>query len=319
MTHDLHVGRKMNKKLIFGSRGSKLALWQANFVAESLRDLEPELEIDIKKIKTSGDKITDVPLAKIGGKGLFVKEIENELLEGKIDLAVHSMKDVPTGLPPGLIIGTVLRRKDARDALVTRDKTTFKSLSPQAVIGTSSLRRKAQLLHYSQQFRFVDLRGNLDTRFRKLDNGEFDAVILASAGIERMGWEKRIAERISPEICLPAVGQGAIGIEIRANDQRIQELVSRLDHHESRASVFAERALMHTLEGGCQVPIGAYSVVDNGTLNLSAVVASLDGTRLIRDSIEGNMGRAEELGVTLAKKLLEQGADEILEEIRTQH
>lgn len=309
----------MRKNLIIGSRGSKLALWQSNFVADSLGKLEPELEISIKKIKTSGDKILDVPLAKIGGKGLFVKEIETALLERKIDLAVHSMKDVPTDLPQGLTIGAVLKRKDPRDALVSRGNIPFKALPPKAVIGTSSLRRRAQLLNHSQEFRFVDLRGNLDTRFRRLDEGEFDAVILASAGIERMGWEERIAERISPEICLPAVGQGAIGIEIREDDQEVAELVSRLDHSESRARVFAERALMHVLEGGCQVPVGAYSVVENGVFGLTAAVASLDGKRVIRDSIEGSVEEAEELGKALAQNLLAQGADEILQEIRAEH
>ncbi len=312
-------GRKMHRKLTIGSRGSKLALWQSNYVAESLKELEPGLEIDIKRIKTSGDKILDVPLAKIGGKGLFVKEIENELLDGKIDLAVHSMKDVPTEIPQSLVIGAVLERKDPRDALITRDKTTFSSLPLNAVIGTSSLRRKAQLLHYSQQFRFVDLRGNLDTRIRKLDEKQFDAVILASAGVERMGWKDRISERISPNICLPAVGQGAIGIEIHKDNQEVKELVIRLDHKESRAAVLAERALMRTLEGGCQVPIGAYSVVNDGTLKLTAAIASLDGKRLIKDNAEGSVDRAEELGIALAKELLSQGAFEILQDIRNMH
>jgi hydroxymethylbilane synthase len=309
----------MRNNLTIGSRGSKLALWQSNLVADALRSLEPELQISIQKIKTSGDKILDVPLAKIGGKGLFVKEIETALLEEKIDLAVHSMKDVPTDLPQGLIIGAVMERKDPRDALVSRGNVPFSALPKDAVIGTSSLRRKAQLLGYSLEFRFVDLRGNLDTRFRRMDEGEFDAVILASAGIERMGWAERIAERISPEICLPAVGQGAIGIEIRGDDEEVRELVSKLDHGESRARVLAERALMHVLEGGCQVPVGAYSVIEKGILKLTAAVASLDGTKLVRDSIEGSLEEAEGLGSALAKRLLAQGADKILNEIRSQH
>jgi hydroxymethylbilane synthase len=309
----------MRNTLVVGSRGSKLALWQSNFVAEALKKLQPELDFSIKKIKTSGDKILDVPLAKIGGKGLFVKEIETALLEKTIDLAVHSMKDVPTDLPQGLIIGAIMERKDPRDALVSRGNVPLSALPEDAVIGTSSLRRKAQLLNHSLKFRFVDLRGNLDTRFRRLDEGEFDAVILASAGIERMGWPERIAERISPEVCLPAVGQGAIGIEIRGDDEEVRELVSKVDHKESKARVYAERALMHALEGGCQVPVGAYSEVENGTLKLTAVVASLDGTKLIRDSVEGSVGEAEELGLALAQKLLAQGAAEILNEIRAQH
>ncbi|MBI4743403.1 MAG: hydroxymethylbilane synthase [Actinobacteria bacterium] len=309
-------------KIVIGSRGSQLALWQTNFVADLIRGLgflKTVPEIEIKKIKTSGDKILDVPLAKIGDKGLFVKELEVALINKEIDLAIHSMKDVPTELPEDLTIGAVLKREDQRDVLISKNKITLNDLPERAKIGTSSLRRRAQLSHIRPDFEIFDLRGNLDTRLKKLDTGELDGIILAAAGILRLGWGERITERISKNICLPAVGQGAIGIEIRKDDERIREIVEGLNHYETQLCVFAERALLKTLEGGCQVPIGTYSEVKDGLLRLEAVIGSLDGKELIRDSIAGvvsGLEEVEKLGIELADKLLADGGDKILEEIR---
>lgn len=308
-------------KIIIGSRGSQLALWQTNFVADLICKLNPCLtEIEIKKIKTSGDKILDVPLAKIGDKGLFVKELETALINGEIDFAVHSMKDVPTELPEELSIGVVLEREDQRDVLISKNKIALKDLPKGAKIGTSSLRRRAQLMHIRPDFEVFDLRGNLDTRLRKLDSGELDGIILAAAGILRLGWGDRITERISTDICLPAVGQGAIGIEIRKNDDKTKQLIAGLNHRETELCVFAERALLRTLEGGCQVPIGTYSKIENESLELKAVVGSLDGKELIKDSVTGvafGPEEAEKLGIELADKLLANGGDKILKEIRS--
>jgi len=303
------------EKIVIGSRGSKLALWQTNHVASLLNQLI-SCEITIEKIKTTGDKILDSPLAKIGGKGLFVKEIEVALSGGTIDLAVHSMKDMPTDIPSDLMIGAILEREDPRDVLLSRNNVLLKDLPSNAVIGTSSLRRKAQLLKYRPDFSFTDVRGNLDTRLRKMDSGQFDGMILAAAGIKRMGWAERIAEIISPDISLPAVGQGAIGIEVRKDDSRIRDLVGKLNDEETHICVIAERALMKRLEGGCQVPVGAIARIENGKLTLLAMVASLDGKEFIRDTITGSLSDAESLGTQLADNLLTEGAREILAEIR---
>lgn len=303
------------EKIVIGSRGSKLALWQTNHVADLINNLI-SCEIAIEKIKTTGDKILDSPLAKIGGKGLFVKEIEVALSGGTIDLAVHSMKDMPTDIPSDLMIGAVLKREDPRDVLLSRKNVLLKDLPPNAVIGTSSLRRKAQLLKYRPDFSFTDVRGNLDTRLRKMDSGQFDGMILAAAGIKRMGWAERIAEIISPDISLPAVGQGAIGIEVRKDDSRIRDLVGKLNNEETHICVTAERALMKRLEGGCQVPVGAIARIENGKLTLSAMVASLDGKEFIKDTIFGSPSDAELLGTQLADNLLAEGARKILAEIR---
>jgi len=303
------------KNIIIGSRGSKLALWQTNFVAAELRKLAA-VQISIERIKTTGDKILDSPLAKIGDKGLFVKEIEIALSEGKIDLAVHSMKDVPTDIPSDLLIGAVLKREDPRDVLLSRDNLLLADLPKNAVIGTSSLRRKAQLLKYRSDFSFTDVRGNLDTRLRKMESGQFDGMILAAAGIKRMGWADRIAEILSPDTCLPAVGQGAIGIEVRKADNEVLDLVGKLNDEETQICVMAERALMKRLEGGCQVPIGALARIENGKFNMSAIVASLDGKKLVRDTIQGDPSEANALGLELAENLLMNGAAEILAEIR---
>lgn len=305
----------LRERIVIGSRGSRLALWQANFVADQVRELV-SAEVVIEKIKTRGDKIVDVPLAKVGGKGLFVKEIEVALLNERIDLAVHSMKDVPTDIPEGLVLEAVLRRDEAGDVLISREGKGLADLSSGATIGTSSLRRRAQLLNYRPDFNLVDVRGNLDTRLKKMEEGLFDGIVVAAAGLIRMGWTKRITERIPFNICLPAVGQGAIGVEIRTADEEIAGIAQRLSDSSTEAAVKAERALMRSLQGGCQVPIGALGLVEDGNLKLTAAVASLDGQRLIRDETYGSPSKAEEIGRQLAEKLLEQGATEILAEIR---
>lgn len=303
------------KKIVIGTRGSRLALWQANFVAAQLKRLV-SCEITIRKIKTTGDKILDSPLARIGGKGLFVKEIETALLNGEVDLAVHSMKDVPTDLPSGLVIGAMMPREDPLDVLVSRDGSTLEELSEGAVVGTGSLRRRAQLLHSRPDLIISDVRGNIDTRLRKMESGMFDAIVVAAAGLIRMGWSDRITMRIPADVCLPAVGQGAVGVEIREGDEEMAELAGAINHSKTFASISAERALLKKLEGGCQVPIGALGTVGESELKLTAAVANLDGSKLVRGSISGSPERAEEIGIALAERLLEQGAGEILEEIR---
>jgi hydroxymethylbilane synthase len=302
-------------KIIIGSRGSKLALCQAKLVADNLMNHHPGLVVEITKIKTKGDKILDAPLAKIGGKGLFVKELEDALLAGRIDLAVHSLKDVPTELPPGLTIGAITERENPHDVLISRGNRRLEDLPANAILGTSSLRRQAQLLHYSPEFRLVDLRGNLDTRIRKLDEQGLDAIIVAAAGLYRLGLKTRVTQQLPMDICLPAVGQGALGIEIREEDQRLKQLLTPLHHPPTSVAVEAERALLKRLEGGCQVPLGAYAQVSNGTLRLQGLVASPDGGRLIRDEISGGLDEAGKLGISLAERLLEGGGREILETI----
>lgn len=304
----------MNKVAV-GTRGSTLALCQTNWVADRLRALHPGLEIEIRIIKTKGDKILDVPLAKIGDKGLFVKELEHALLRGEIHFAVHSMKDVPTQVPGGLCIAAVPERVDPSDVLISNGPS-LAELPGGARIGSSSLRRRAQLHNYRADLEILDLRGNLDTRLRKLDEGEYDAIVLAYAGLHRMGWADRITETLPLEICLPAVGQGALAIQARRGDAETLDLLAKLDHPESHAAVLAERSLMQALEGGCQVPVGASACVSNGTLKLAGVVASLDGAQLVRGNVEGDPEEPEELGRKLANALLAGGADEILEELR---
>lgn len=305
------------KKYILGTRGSKLAMWQSEHVASILQK-EAGVEIELKIIKTQGDKILDVALSKIGDKGLFVKEIETALLEGEADLAVHSSKDVPTQLPDGLTLGAFLKRVDPRDVLISKSGKGLDELPEGSVVGTSSLRRIAQVLNRRPDLQIKDVRGNLDTRLRKMDEGLFDAIILAAAGLDRMGWSEGITERISSDIMLSAVGQGAIAVEIRENDDEMLELMKHLDDPATRAAVTAERALMRELEGGCQIPIGALGTVDNGVLKLDGMVAGLDGTILIRDNIQGDPQEADALGIALAEKLKSQGADEILAEVRAE-
>lgn len=308
----------MKEKVVLGTRGSVLALWQANLVAQRIKTLFG-IDVEIKKIKTKGDKILDSPLARIGGKGLFVKEIEMALERKEIDLAVHSMKDVPTELPQGLVIGAVLEREDPRDALISRRGEGLFSLPKGAVVGTSSLRRKAQIWSKRADLKLIDLRGNLDTRLRKLEEGQFEAMIVAFAGVKRLGRAERVTEVFKPEVMLPAVGQGAIAVEIREDDERMREIASQLDHEPTRRAVFSERALMRALEGGCQVPIGALATIKNGVLTLEAMIASLDGKRLIKGREEGKIDKAEEVGERLAERLLSEGGREILAEIRKEY
>jgi hydroxymethylbilane synthase len=298
-----------------GTRKSPLALWQANSVRAFLKKRFPSLRVALSGIRTQGDKILDVPLAKVGGKGLFVKEIEEALLRGKIDLAVHSMKDVPTDLPSGLHLAAILKREDPGDVLISRKKMRLADLRPKAVVGTSSLRRQSQLRHYRPDLETRSLRGNIDTRLRKLEREDFDGIILAAAGINRMGWSDRVTESIPYEICLPAIGQGAMGIETRKEDTRVNELVGFLNHPETAVCVLAERAFLKRLEGGCQVPIAAHGRIEQGRLLLEGLVASVDGVRLIRDKISGPPDENEILGSRLAERLLSAGADEILKEI----
>ncbi|MBI5117706.1 hydroxymethylbilane synthase [Candidatus Poribacteria bacterium] len=302
--------------IIIGSRGSKLAMTQTQWVADQIKAYRPDLDFHIKKISTSGDKITDVPLAKVGGKGLFTKEIENELLCGDVDMAIHSMKDLPTELPAGLKIGAVPGREDARDALVSRGHKKFSELSPGAVIGTCSLRRKAQLLAARPELQVADLRGNLDTRLRKVEEGKYDALLLACAGIRRLGRQEVITEIIDLETVIPAVGQGALCIEIRENNPFVEDLLRPLNHLETERAVRAERALMARLEGGCQVPVGAHARIENGALALRGIVASLGGERIVHAQNTGDPAKPEELGESVASRLIMMGAKEILDEIR---
>lgn len=301
--------------LILGTRGSKLAVHQSQWVQARLQELAPGLTISLQRIQTSGDKILDVPLAKIGGKGLFVKEIEDALLSKEIDLAVHSMKDVPTALPNGLDILCVPPREDPRDALITRDGSRLDQLKPGARIGTSSLRRQAQLLHYRPDFTIEMLRGNLDTRLRKLREGQFDAIVLAAAGLRRLGWDAEITEYLPVQLSLPAIAQGALGIEARSDDSFVRELLSRFEHRQTRITVTAERALLHRLEGGCQVPIAAHAALEGDRLTVDGLVASVDGRRVIRHQIHGPASDAQALGTKLAERLLADGGDVILKEI----
>jgi hydroxymethylbilane synthase len=341
----------MKDKIIIGTRGSKLALWQAEWIKSELQKLNPDLDIELKKIKTTGDKILDVPLAKVGGKGLFVKEIEEALLRGEVDIAVHSMKDVPTDFPEGLHLAVITKREDPRDAFIRSQKSEvrsqkFKDLPKGAVIGTSSLRRSCQLLSIRPDLKIEQLRGNLDTRLRKLDEGQFDAIILAAAGVKRLGWSERITEVLPPEISLPAIGQGAVGIECRISDEFINNLIAPLNHPETYICVRAERAFLKKLEGGCQVPIAAYARIisqesrvksqESGldskiktqnsnsdcslltvhcSLIMDGLVGSVSGDRIVKGRIEGTPNDAENLGIRLAEDLLSKGAKEILDEV----
>jgi hydroxymethylbilane synthase len=294
--------------IVIGSRGSQLALWQSRWVAARLTELGERVRIDI--IKTTGDKITDVALAKVGGKGLFTKEIEDALLAREVDVAVHSLKDMPTELPAGLTLRAVPEREDPRDALVG---STFAALPKGARVGTSSLRRAAQLRARRPDLRLETIRGNLDTRLRKLDEGQFDAIVLAAAGLRRLGWADRIADLLPPELCCPAVGQGALAIETRAGDGMGARLCAQLDHAETRAAVTAERALLAALGGGCQVPIGAHASIEGGILTLRAVVASPDGATVLRGERQGAVTEAANIGTELSRELLRDGARAILD------
>jgi len=301
--------------LIIGTRGSQLALWQAEWVQRQLKQIAPDISVVLKRIQTSGDKIQDVPLAKVGGKGLFVKEIEEALLRKDIDLAVHSMKDLPAELPSGLHIICVPEREDPRDALLVGDKKKLDALPLGARVGTSSLRRQAQLLHVRPDLQIKMLRGNVDTRLRKLQENHFDAIVLAASGLKRLGWDEHITECLPVDVSLPAIGQGALGIEGREDDGFVRNLVSRLEHQQTRVTVTAERALLKRLEGGCQVPIAGHAVLQGENLTLDGLVISLDGKRYVRYSLSGLMSEAESIGKKVAEGLLDRGAQPILQEI----
>lgn len=307
----------VKNKIIIGTRSSKLALWQANKVKDELNKHFPELEINLKEIKTKGDHITDVALSKIGGKGLFTKEIEDALLKKEIDLAVHSLKDLPTKLPDGLKIGAILKREDPHDVLISRNKTTFKNLPSASKVGTSSLRRLSQLKALRHDLEYLDLRGNLDTRIKKLEEGQYDAIVLAYAGVKRLGFEDKISYHFSPKEILPAVGQGALAVEIRENDKEIENIILKLNDEESYLISLAERTFLETLQGGCQVPIGIYSEVKNNKIIIYGMIASLDGKRIVKDQIEGllEINESKKVGAELAHKLLQNGGSEILKEI----
>jgi len=300
-------------------------MWQAEWVRTHIMKLTPSLTVEIEKIKTTGDKILDVPLAKIGGKGLFVKEIEEAILRGDADLAVHSMKDVPTELPEGLHIAAICKREDPRDAFISRkdergfEFRSFEELPEGAHVGTSSLRRICQILNRRPDLRISNLRGNVDTRIRKLDERQFDAIILAVAGVKRLGREDRITQVLPTEISLPAIGQGAIGIECRRDDEFTNAIVYKLNHEDTSYCVRAERAFLKRLEGGCQVPIAAHAVIEHRTQNtqiiIEGLVGSLKGETIVRDRISGSIDMAEDLGIELAERLLNAGAREILEDV----
>lgn len=305
----------IRKKITIGTRGSKLALWQANYIADCIRTQYPDVDVSLLHIVTTGDKILDVPLAKIGGKGLFTKELETAMLNGEIDLAVHSLKDMPTQLPEGLLLAAITERADAGDAFISPKYGTVENLPQGAKLGTSSLRRKAQLLKYRPDLTICDLRGNLDTRLKKLDTGDLDAIILAVAGLKRLGWQERITQVLSNDVCLPAVGQGALAIEARSNDEEVLEMLAFLNHQETRWAVEAERAYLAEVEGGCQIPIGVYGKMEQEVLQLEAVILSVDGMRQVRQTISGAPTEAKQLGQELAQDMLNAGGREILQEL----
>ena len=306
----------MSKKIIkIATRKSPLALWQAYFVRDELLALHDDLDVELVKMVSKGDKILDVPLAKVGGKGLFVKELEEGLLAGDADIAVHSMKDVPVEFPEGLYLSVICEREDPRDAFVSNTYSQLDDLPQGAVVGTSSLRRQSQLLKYRPDLQIKFLRGNVNTRLKKLDDGEYDAIILAAAGLIRLEMKDRITSYLSTEQSLPAMGQGAVGIECRVNDEHTKQLIAPLAHKETTIRLTAERALNKRLEGGCQVPIGGFAELDGDRLSMRAFVGSPDGKELVEGTIDGSVEDAEKMGIELADELLAKGAKEILAEV----
>jgi len=304
-----------DNRLIIATRKSPLAMWQAEHVRDRLLETHADLEIELLGMSTQGDRILDTPLAKIGGKGLFVKELEQGMLEGKADIAVHSMKDVPVAFPDGLHLAVIMQREDPRDAFVSNNYSSLDLLPPGSRVGTSSLRRQCQLSNARPDLVILPLRGNVNTRLRKLDDGEYDAIILASAGLIRLGFEDRIRDFISTDFSLPAIGQGAIGIECRADDERVNELLKPLHDKDTADCILAERAMNNRLEGGCQVPIGGHVVLDGDQLHMRGLVGTTDGRHIIRAESSASRDQAEILGVEVAEALLQQGAREILKEL----
>jgi hydroxymethylbilane synthase len=305
------------KHLRIGTRGSLLAKWQAESVRKQLFALAG-VEAEIIIIKTAGDKMQQVPLTQLGGKGIFIKELEDALLDESIDLAVHSVKDIPTEVPRGLSFPAVCRRDDIRDCLISPTGSTLENLRPGARVGTSSLRRRAQLLRLRPDLDIRELRGNVDTRLRKVGDGEYDAIVLAKAGLDRLGLSQRISETFAPELFMPAVGQGAIAVETRLNDNETGDLLSKLDDPETRAAIITERALLGALQGGCQVPIGAWARIERGEMVLEACVTSVDGQQHVKQRLAGPPDQGVQLGEQMARLLMETGAQTILEEVGRQ-
>ncbi len=305
-----------NNTIKIGTRGSKLALWQANTVKDAISAAFPKLTVEIVIIKTKGDIILDVSLSKIGDKGLFTKEIETALINGEVDLAVHSLKDLPTELPEDLCLGGMLPRGEVRDVFISKDGRKLSEMTADDRIATSSLRRKAQLLAYNPNLNIVDIRGNVDTRLNKMNEGHCDALLMAGAGIIRLGYDSYITELLDPEVVLPAVSQGAVAIEIREEDERIQRIVDAISDEQTWQTTMAERWLLRTLEGGCQVPVACYSKSDGKQIHLTGLVASVDGKQVIRKSVNCPMEEASEKAIELAEAILAEGGKEILDQIR---
>ena len=301
--------------LRIATRKSPLALWQAHYVSDLLQKHHPALKIELVTMTTQGDKILDTPLAKVGGKGLFVKELETGMLEGRADIAVHSMKDVPVEFPTGLHLAVICEREDPRDAFVSNNFKSLDELPQGARLGTSSLRRQCQIAALRPDLNIIDLRGNVNTRLKKLDNGEYDAIILAAAGLIRLEFHDRITQFIDTDVSLPAIGQGAVGIECRSDDARVNNLIAPLNDNKTQIRVLAERAMNQRLEGGCQVPIAGYAEYEKGIILLRGLVGQVDGKKIIRGEIAGPPENAEELGMVLAEDLLARGADKILNEL----
>jgi hydroxymethylbilane synthase len=305
----------MYRSLRIGTRSSALAIQQTQIAVDALHAAWPDLSVDIVQIKTTGDRIQDLPLTKIGDKGLFVKEIEEALLDGRIDWAVHSVKDLPSELPNGLSVGMLAARSDPRDAFIARQRLTLATLPANAVIGTSSLRRRAQILHWRPDLAIVPIRGNVDTRLRKLETEGLDGIVVAAAGLMRLGWQGRISDIIPPEISLPAVGQGALGVEMRSDDEEARTLFQPLTCVATQAAVTAERTFLACLQGGCQVPIAAWAIVDNSRLYLRGMISDIDGLTLLRGEREGLVHEPEQVGTVLAEELLQRGGEAILRDI----
>jgi len=308
----------MTDTIRIATRKSQLALWQAEYVRDTLQFHHPDLKVELVKMSTQGDKILDTPLAKVGGKGLFVKELERSLLDEDTDIAVHSMKDVPVELPDGLHLAAICPREDPRDAFVSNNYDAFEALPEGARLGTSSLRRQCQLATLRPDLKIVDLRGNVNTRLKKLDEGEYDGIILAAAGLKRLKFEDRITEFLATDVSLPAIGQGAVGIECRRNDDWVNKLLAPLNDHDTAIRVAAERAMNLRLQGGCQVPIAGYAELEHGVILLRGLVGRVDGSEIIRGEIAGPPEDAAHLGQVLAEDLLARGAGEILAELYAQ-